>query len=322
MALAFMRTDAARPIEPVRVHLDFILSNRPENMNALDFQNHPACRPFHEAGDLQQLTAFYEEGRNTMWVMYHSHPRPCFSQALVDDLMHVGRIASESGLPIDFWVNGSSVPEIFNTGGDLAFFVEAIRGGRRQALLAYARSCVDAVHSGSSGLGTGAVTIALVEGSALGGGFEAALAHHYVLAQKDVRMGFPEIAFNLFPGMGGYSLVARKANRRLAETLISSGETHTGEWHQEKGLVDQGFEPGDGVLTTRTFIDTLRPKLNGIRAMLRAREHVMPLPRAELMAITEDWVDAAFSLEEKDIAFMERLVLLQNRRVSRLNVPQ
>jgi len=161
-----------------------------------------------------------------------------------------------------------------------------------------------------------------VEGSALGGGFEAALAHHYVLAQKDVRMGFPEIAFNLFPGMGGYSLVARKANRRLAETLISSGETHTGEWHQEKGLVDQGFEPGDGVLTTRTFIDTLRPKLNGIRAMLRAREHVMPLPRAELMAITEDWVDAAFSLEEKDIAFMERLVLLQNRRVSRLNVPQ
>jgi DSF synthase len=43
----------------------------------------------------------------------------------------------------------------------------------------------------------------MVEGSALGGGFEAALAHHFVLAQRDARLGFPEIAFNLFPGMGG-----------------------------------------------------------------------------------------------------------------------
>ncbi len=66
---------------------------------------------------------------------------------------------------------------------------------------------------------TGAVSIAMVEGSALGGGFEAALAHHFVLA-NNARMGFPEIAFNLFPGMGGYSLVARKAGMRLAEELI------------------------------------------------------------------------------------------------------
>lgn len=43
----------------------------------------------------------------------------------------------------------------------------------------------------------------MVEGSALGGGFEAALAHHFVLSQRDARLGFPEIAFNLFPGMGG-----------------------------------------------------------------------------------------------------------------------
>jgi DSF synthase len=53
--------------------------------------------------------------------------------------------------------------------------------------------------------------------------------------------------------------------------------------------------------------------------MLRARERVLPLSRSELMDITEDWVEAAFSLEEKDLAFMERLVALQNRRVSKLS---
>ena len=139
-----------------------------------------------------------------------------------------------------------------------------------------------------------------------------------MLAQKGVKLGFPEIAFNLFPGMGGYSLVARKANMRLAEELISSGEPHAAEWHEERGLVDQTFEAGDAYLATRTFIDVIRPKLNGIRAMLRARQRVLPLSRAELMDITEDWVHAAFTIEPKDLAYMERLVMLQNRRVSKL----
>ena len=158
----------------------------------------------------------------------------------------------------------------------------------------------------------------MVEGSALGGGFEAALAHHYILAQKDARLGFPEIAFNLFPGMGGYSLVARKANPKLAEELIGTGESHMAEWHYDKGLVDGTFETGESFLATRTFMDSLKPKLNGVKAMLRARDRVNPLTRSELMDITEDWVRSAFTIEEKDLAFMERLVMLQNRRTSKL----
>ncbi|MNC56536.1 enoyl-CoA hydratase [compost metagenome] len=113
--------------------------------------------------------------------------------------------------------------------------------------------------------------------------------------------------------MGAYSLVARRSGMKLAEELIYKGESHTAEWYEQFGLVDQLFEPGQGYLATRTFIDTLQPKLNGVRAMLRACQRVLQLPRAELMDITEDWVDAAFCLEPKDIAYMERLVQLQNR---------
>jgi DSF synthase len=58
--------------------------------------------------------------------------------------------------------------------------------------------------------------------------------------------------------------------------------------------------------------------MNGIRAMLLARQRVLQLSLAELMEITEDWVEAAFTIEEKDLAFMERLVMLQNRRTSNL----
>ncbi|MCU7783270.1 crotonase/enoyl-CoA hydratase family protein [Lelliottia amnigena] len=271
------------------------------------------CKLFTDPERFTQLAGYYEEERRTLWMMLRAQPRPCFNHALIEEIMNISWLVRQSGYVVDFWVTGSLVPDMYNTGGDLRFFVECIQNGRREALRAYARACVDCVHAASRGFDTGAITLAMVEGSALGGGFEAALAHHFVLAQRDARLGFPEIAFNLFPGMGGYSLVARRAGMKLAEELIYKGESHTAEWHEQYGLVDVLFEPGHGYLSTRTFIDTLQPKLNGVRAMLRARQRVMQLPRSELMDITEDWVDAAFCLEPKDIAYMERLVMLQNR---------
>ncbi|MBB1595470.1 crotonase/enoyl-CoA hydratase family protein [Achromobacter sp. UMC46] len=277
---------------------------------------HPDCHPFTAAGNMKQISAFYEEGRRVMWMMLRAQPRPCFNLELIDEIMTLARAAKDSGLPIDFWVTGSLVPQIYNVGGDLNFFAEAIRTGKREALRAYARACVDCVHAASRGFDTGAISLAMIEGTALGGGFEAALAHHFVLAQNNARMGFPEMAFNLFPGMGGYSLVARRSGMKLAEDLISTGESHTAEWFHGKGLVDALFEPGDAYRATRTFIDVMRPKLNGMRAMLRARQRVLNLSRSELMDITEDWVEAAFSIDPKDRAYMERLVMAQNRRTA------
>ncbi|CNH90146.1 enoyl-CoA hydratase [Yersinia thracica] len=278
--------------------------------------NLPSCRSFTEAGHLSQISAYYEEGRNTMWMLLRAHPRPCFNLELIENIMTLVQAAKESKLPIDFWVTGSMVPNIFNVGGDLNFFAQMIRNRKREALMAYARACVDCVHAASRGFDTGAISIAMIEGSALGGGFEAALAHHFVLAQTTARMGFPEIAFNLFPGMGGYSLVARKAGMKVAEQLIWTGESHAAEWYESRGLIDKLFQPGDAYLATRTFIDTIKPKLNGIRAMVRVRQRVLQLTRSELMDITEDWVDSALSIEPKDIAYIERLVMLQDRHAS------
>ena len=278
--------------------------------------NQATCKLFTDSVRFTQLAAYYEEERRTVWMMLRAQPRPCFNHALIEEIMNLSWLVRQSGFEVDFWVTGSLVPEMYNTGGDLRFFVECIENGRREALRAYARACVDCVHAASRGFDTGAITLSMVEGSALGGGFEAALAHHFLLAQRDARLGFPEIAFNLFPGMGGYSLVARRSGMKLAEELIYKGESHTAEWYQQQGLVDVLFEPGQGYVATRTFIDTLQPKMNGVRAMLRARQRVMQLPRSELMDITEDWVEAAFCLQPKDVAYMQRLVQLQDRHTA------
>ena len=280
----------------------------------MPLKNHTKTRPFTEAGPLSQMSAWYEEERNVMWAMLHAHPRPCFNPELLKDIDNLVRAARDSNLPIDFWVTGSTVPGLYNVGGDLSYFAQHIRSGERAQLKAYARACIDAVYEAMNGFGVGAISIAMIEGTALGGGFEAALAHEFVLAQKGAKLGFPEIAFNLYPGMGAYSLVARKAHMRLAEQLISSGEAFSAEWHYDKGLVDLVFEAGDAYVATRTFIDGLRPKLNGVRAMLRTRRRVLPITKSELLDITEDWSASAFRLGEKDLAYMERLVMLQNKR--------
>lgn len=209
--------------------------------------NQAACRVFTEAGQTTQLSAYYEEGRRTMWMMLRAQPRPSFNHALIEEIMNLSYAAQRSGLKIDFWVTGSLVPSMFNAGGDLGFFVDCIQNNRREALRAYARACVDCIHAAARGFDTGAVSLAMIEGSALGGGFEAALAHHFILAQNNARMGFPEIAFNLFPGMGGYSLVARRSGMKLAEELICEGESHSAEWFETRGLVDKVFQPGEGI---------------------------------------------------------------------------
>lgn len=286
----------------------------------MQLHNHPNCRRFEEAGLLSQMSVWYEDKRNVLWVMQHAHPRPCFSSELLRDLDKLMNAAATCGLPIDFWVTGSDVPNMFNVGGDLAYFASQIRAKNRKGLRAYAHSCVDAAYAALNGFGVGAISIAMIEGTALGGGFESALAHEYVFAQKDAKLGFPEIAFNLFPGMGAYSLVARKANSRLAEELISTGESHSGEWYAQKGLIDRVFDAGDGYRQTRTFIDEVIPKLNGIRAMLRTRRRVNPIEKSELIAITEDWAETAFHLTETDLAYMERLVMLQNRRLGKVQL--
>lgn len=272
------------------------------------------CVPFNGSRTLSQISAFYEEDRKIMWMMLRAEPRPCFNYEVLQDILSLTESVKESGIEVNFWITGSLIPSIFNVGGDLNFFSNAIRGNKKQELSDYAKACVDCVYSAYTGFGVDAISIAMVEGTALGGGFEAALAHNFLLAQNNVKMGFPEVAFNLFPGMGGYSFVARKAGMKTAEDLIITGESHTAEWHKDKGIVDKLFDVDNAYDATREFIDTLIPKLNTVRATLRTRNKILPVTYNELIDIAEDWVESAFKIEESNLEYMERLVTLQNKR--------
>jgi hypothetical protein len=103
----------------------------------MPLQNHPKTRRFIEAGPLSQMSAWYESERNVMWMMLHAHPRPCFNPELLKDISNLVRAAKESRVPIDFWVTGSTVPGLYNVGGDLSYFAQHIRVARSYRFLGH-----------------------------------------------------------------------------------------------------------------------------------------------------------------------------------------
>ena len=81
--------------------------------------------------------------------------------------------------------------------------------------------------------------IAAVNGIALGGGLELALACDVRVAGDSVRLGFPEIQLGIFPGAGGTQRLARLVGPARAKDLIWSGRHVRAEEALALGLVDK-----------------------------------------------------------------------------------
>ena len=194
-------------------------------------------------------------------------PRPCFNTTLLNNFKAYSQtikqemLASE-GEKYDFVVIASDVPGVFNLGGDLDLFQSRIEQQDREGLLTYAKSCIQVLYENITHLQQDLTTISLVQGDALGGGFEAALASNVLIAEKGSKMGFPEVLFNLFPGMGAYSILSRKIGGRVADEMILSGKLYASEELFEMGIVDVLAEKGEGELAVYDYISTVNRQAN------------------------------------------------------------
>ena len=184
----------------------------------------------------------------------------------------------------------------------------------RQGLEEYARACIRVSHLVSNGFGLPLTTISLIQGTALGGGMEGALAANLIVAERDVNMGLPEVLFNLFPGMGAYSFLSRRLGAAETERVILSGRTWRAEELHDLGIVDILAEPGEGEDTVRSYIaERRRRSPNTMMALQRVRQAVNPVSYEELEEIALIWVDAALGLNDRDLRIMDRLVRSQDK---------
>jgi len=179
-------------------------------------------------------------------------------------------------------------------------------------LLEYGRACVEVLYRNYRGHGLPITTISLVQGECLGGGFEAALSSDVIVAERPSRFGFPEILFNLFPGMGAYSFLERKVGKRATEELISSGRLYSADDMLALGVVDLVVDPGRGEAEVANFIKSRGRNRNAMTGIAAARRCVHKLDYEELLGVVEVWVDTALSLNGRDLKLMQRLVSRQN----------
>jgi DSF synthase len=267
----------------------------------------------------------YEPATETVWGYMNQRGNPCFNMGLLKDIRAFGsELTANSGHvefegamhKVHYYVAGSRVPRVYNLGGDLALFLLLIRSRDRDALAHYAKLCIDNIHARVQNYFCPTLTtISLVQGDALGGGFETALSSDVLVAEESAMMGLPEILFNLFPGMGAYSLLARRASPRIAEELILSGKILPAAKLHEMGIVDVLAKDGEGEAAVQAWIARNARRRSGHQAVMRVRQQVNPVTRDELDAVVDTWVDCALRLEDRDLRMMSRVVRAQMERM-------
>lgn len=276
--------------------------------------------------NFNNMEVVIEPAHQVAWARLKYTGRPCMSRDLLKEIGEAqdliarrARAGHQQDLPsrLMYQVLCSDLPEVFNLGGDLAYFIELIRAGNKIALFDYAKSCIDILYRSASGYDLPFTTIALVQGEALGGGFEAALSANVMIAERSARFGFPETVFGMFPGMGAFSFLARRIAPALAKRMIASGKVYTAEELYDMGVVDVLVPDGQGEAAVYQYIQHQRNRSTGFLGLEKIIDQYHPLSYKELIDVTTVWVDTAMQLSDKNIRLMQYLVRAQEKRWDR-----
>ena len=104
------------------------------------------------------------------------------------------------------------------------------------------------------------VTIAVINGHALGGGFELALACDLRVVANHAKIGLPELNLAIIPGAGGTQRLMRIVGKGRALEMILTGKIIDGQEAERIGLVTQSVESNDLKNVTNQLVESILSK--------------------------------------------------------------
>lgn len=139
-------------------------------------------------------------------------------------------------------------------------------------------------------------SLAVIDGMALGGGLELAMACTFRLASPIAKLGLPEVKLGLLPGAGGTQRLPRLVGRAAAVDLLVTGRSVDGRQALDIGLVDRLEQPDELAAEATRFAQTLAngPK-QAVTAIRRCVDASADLPFAEGMAVEAAQVEQLFA---------------------------
>jgi enoyl-CoA hydratase len=156
----------------------------------------------------------------------------------------------------------------------------------------------------------GKPSIAAINGFALGGGCELALACTMRIASKTAKLGQPEVKLGIIPGYGGSQRLARLCGKGAAHELCLTGEMISAEGALRIGLVNRVVEPADLIPTAEALAKKIAANAPlAVRFAMEAIEHGMEMPQEEglfLEATLFGLCCATEDMREGTRAFLEK----------------
>ncbi len=150
------------------------------------------------------------------------------------------------------------VGKAFVAGADIRFFVDALIDDDFERIYTFTRQGQELFKAIAT---SEKLTVAFVDGMALGGGVELALACRKIVATSQASFAFPETGIGIYPGLGGTQRLPRKIGKPLARYLILCGQTLGVRDAFSFGLVDalmNGEPAKEEVNRTATIVTRAR----------------------------------------------------------------
>ncbi len=156
----------------------------------------------------------------------------------------------------------------------------------------------------------GKPSIAAINGYALGGGCELALACTIRLASRTAKLGQPEVKLGIIPGYGGSQRLARLCGKGVAHELVLTGEMISADEALRIGLVNHVYEPAELMLAAEALGKKIIANAPlAVRYAMEAIEHGMEMPQEEglfLEATLFGLCCATEDMREGTRAFLEK----------------
>jgi enoyl-CoA hydratase len=156
----------------------------------------------------------------------------------------------------------------------------------------------------------GKPAIAAINGFALGGGCELALACTLRIASRNAKLGQPEVKLGIIPGYGGSQRLPRLCGKGVAHELILTGEMISAEEALRVGLVNRVVESSELLATAETIAKKIIANAPlAVKYALEAVEHGMEMPQGEglyLEATLFGLCCATQDMREGTRAFLEK----------------
>src|SRR5271168_4403155 len=156
----------------------------------------------------------------------------------------------------------------------------------------------------------GKPSIAAINGFALGGGCEVALACTMRIASRNAKIGQPEVKLGILPGYGGSQRLARLCGKGVAHEMILTGEMITAEEALRVGLANRVTEPAELLPTAETIARKIIANAPlAVKYAMEAVEHGMEMPQEEglfLEATLFGLCCATQDMREGTRAFLEK----------------